>query len=137
MIETVKITDIGRVRNQERHLKKNANYVSPPPLSSTKMSLCDRSCKRRASISLHPARSKGHGHKGRQIGPPIGAGRPNARAPHEVQTSWQKGLCGKGKKEKLEEAEKKRIIDALIEKLKDHELAADGLTTLIQRCEEK
>ena len=48
-----------------------------------------------------------------------------------------KGLCGKGKTEKLEEVEKKRIIDALIEQLKDHDLAAEGFTTLIQRCEEK
>ena len=97
--------------------EKRKQRVSHPPLSSTKMSLCDRSCKRRASISRHPARSKGHGHKGRQIGPPIGAGRPNVRAPHEAQIAWQKGLCGKGKKEKLEEAEKKRIIEALNKKL--------------------
>ena len=34
MIETVKITDIGRVRNQERHLKKNANNVSHTPPSA-------------------------------------------------------------------------------------------------------
>ena len=120
------------------HEERCKQRVSHVPLSTAKLSLCDRAFKRRASISRQSARRKGHGLKGRQIEPPIGAGRPNAWATQEAQTPWQKGPCGKGKKEKLEEAAKTQIIDTLTEVLKQegdkHDLATEGLIALIQKC---
>ena len=123
--------------HEGRH-KQRDPHVS---LSIAKSISRDRSSKRKASCSQQSARSKGHGAKGRHIKPPIGEGKLTPWATPEAPPPWPKGSYGKCKNEKLGNAAKTQIMNALIAVLKKEgetfNLAMEGLNALIQKCEEK